>query len=146
MQRYLGFGALLFAVTWCGQLAQVRDASIESADATTDGGALDAAPPNDASNLVFTCAPSDPACDASVVCDPRTQYCILEMGGPNQPHYCFHECLAPDGGSGLNGWPVPPTCADLNSPDSGVAPPTYPGGCGCYESDTGEVTFTECPP
>ncbi len=69
-------------------------------------------------------------------CDSATQYCsIVEYG----------HAILPDGAQGSS---ETATCVAF---DGGASCPggggvTTAGGCGCYESATGEVTVTECTP
>jgi hypothetical protein len=69
------------------------------------------------------------ACGGST-CNSATEVCAVVMGHvPGQG--ATSTCVSTDGGT--------PSC---NGPSSASAP----GDCGCYESSTGEVTMTLCPP
>jgi len=71
----------------------------------------------------FACGPSDS-------CNAATQYCHIVNGhlGGMKPTY---GCETVDGGG---------------SPSCQGATAKAPGECGCYESASGEVTITDCPP
>jgi hypothetical protein len=66
----------------------------------------------------------------SLMCNSATETCSIVNGHlPGQA--ATYACDASDGGA--------PSCG-------GASSATAAGQCGCYESPTGEVTSTECPP
>lgn len=68
------------------------------------------------------------ACGSST-CDSGTQVCSVVAGHlPGQG--ATYMCVSTDGGT--------PSCNGSSA--------SAPGDCGCYESSTGEVTTTLCPP
>jgi hypothetical protein len=88
-----------------------------------DAGGQDAtgqdAAPSDAGS--FACGPD--------TCSGATQYCLIQ----NRPHSDAgpaYSCEAADGAL---------SC-------SGMSMANAPGDCGCYESPSGQITITTCPP
>ncbi len=71
----------------------------------------------------------------TMTCNSTTQYCsVVEYG----------HAILPDGGQGSS---QVSTCTTVDGgPSCSGSSSAVAGGCGCYESPTGEVTITECTP